>query len=41
MEAMFFDDLARSREISLRKWFKRGVWDRVKEKFAGVFRPQL
>lgn len=41
MEAMFFEDLARSREISLRKWFKRGAWERLKEKIAGVFRPQL
>jgi cardiolipin synthase len=41
MEEIFFEDLARSREITLRKWFKRGAWDRVKERFANVFRPQL
>jgi cardiolipin synthase len=41
MERMFFEDLARSREITLRRWFKRPVMERVKEKLAGVFRPQL
>jgi cardiolipin synthase len=41
METMFFEDLARSREITLRKWFKRGIVERLKEKLAGVFKPQL
>jgi cardiolipin synthase len=41
MEAMFHADLARSEEITLRKWFKRGWLDRVKEKAAEVFKPQL
>ena len=41
MEEIFFEDLARSREITLRKWFKRGTFDRVKEKIANVLRPQL
>jgi cardiolipin synthase len=41
METIFFEDLARSREITLRKWFKRGTWDKLKERFANVFRPQL
>jgi len=41
MEEIFFEDLARSREITLRKWFKRGTFDRVKETIANVFRPQL
>jgi len=41
MEDIFFEDLARSREITLRKWFKRGTFDRVKETIANVFRPQL
>jgi cardiolipin synthase A/B len=41
MEEIFFEDLARSREITLRKWFKRGTLDRLKEKIANVLRPQL
>jgi len=41
METMFFEDLARSREITLRRWFKRSVMERVKEKLASVFKPQL
>src|SRR5207302_5185635 len=41
MEEIFFEDLARSREITLRKWFKRGWLAKTKEKLAGVFRPQL
>jgi cardiolipin synthase len=41
MEAMFFEDLARSREITLRRWFKRPALERMKERLAGVFRPQL
>jgi cardiolipin synthase A/B len=41
MEAMFHADLARSEEVTLRKWFRRGWLDRAKEKLAGVFRPQL
>lgn len=41
METMFFEDLARSREITLRKWFKRSGIERLKEKFAEMFRPQL
>jgi cardiolipin synthase len=41
MEEIFFEDLARSREITLRKWFKRGVFAKVKERIANVLRPQL
>ncbi|HSP33517.1 MAG TPA: phospholipase D-like domain-containing protein, partial [Thermoanaerobaculia bacterium] len=41
MEAMFHADLARSEEITLRKWFRRGWLDRLKEKAAEVFKPQL
>jgi cardiolipin synthase len=41
MEAMFFDDLSRSTEISLKRWFRRPVFERVKESFAGVLRKQL
>jgi cardiolipin synthase len=41
MEEIFYEDLARSREITLRKWFKRGIFDKVKEKIANVLRPQL
>jgi len=41
METMFFEDLSRSREITLRRWFKRSVMEKVKEKLASVFKPQL
>ncbi|HEV7426218.1 MAG TPA: cardiolipin synthase [Thermoanaerobaculia bacterium] len=41
MEAMFHADLAKSEEVTLRKWFRRGWLDKTKEKLAGVFRPQL
>jgi cardiolipin synthase len=41
METMFFEDLARSREITMRKWFKRPAWERIKERIAGIFKPQL
>jgi cardiolipin synthase len=41
METMFFEDLARSREITLRRWFKRPAMERLKERLAGVFKPQL
>ena len=41
MEEIFFEDLARSREVTLRKWFQRGTFDRLKERIANVLRPQL
>jgi cardiolipin synthase len=41
MEAMFNADLARSEEVTLRKWFRRGWVDKVKEKAAEIFKPQL
>jgi cardiolipin synthase len=41
METMFHADLARSEEVTLRKWFRRGWLDKTKERLAGVFRPQL
>jgi cardiolipin synthase len=41
MEAMFHEDLKRCEEVLLRKWFKRGWLDKIKEKMAEVFRPQL
>jgi cardiolipin synthase A/B len=41
MEKMFFEDLAQSEEITLRKWFHRSWFDRVKEKIAGRLKPQL
>jgi len=41
METMFFEDMARSREVTLRRWFKRGMTERLKEKIAGLFKPQL
>lgn len=41
MESMFHADLARSEEVTLRKWFKRGWLDKLKEKAAGLIKPQL
>ncbi|MEO6486868.1 MAG: cardiolipin synthase [Thermoanaerobaculia bacterium] len=41
MEAMFFADMAQSREITLRKWFRRPAFERVKESFADLFKRQL
>jgi cardiolipin synthase len=41
MERMFFEDLARSEEITRRRWLRRPAFDRVKERIAGWFKPQL
>src|SRR5438067_13536664 len=41
METMFFQDLARCEEITLRKWFRRPRWSRIKEAVADVLKPQL
>lgn len=41
METMFFEDLARSEEITPRRWLRRSWMDRVKERVAGWFKPQL
>lgn len=41
MEAMFFDDLKSSDEITQRKWLKRPRWSRIKEAVADVLKPQL
>ena len=41
MEKMFFDDIARSTEITARKWLRRPVLHKLKELFAGVFKKQL
>ena len=41
MEEMFFYDVSQSHEITLRKWFRRGIFQRLKENFAGVFKRQL
>lgn len=41
MERMFFDDVARSTEITARKWLRRPVLSKLKEAFAGVFKKQL
>ncbi len=41
MEVMFEDDLARSREISLGRWYKRPALSRLKENFADLFKRQL
>lgn len=41
MEQMFFEDLARSEEITRRRWVQRPRLDRLKERVAGWFKPQL
>jgi cardiolipin synthase A/B len=41
METMFFDDMAKSVEITGRKWLRRPLFDKLKESFAGVFKRQL
>ncbi|MGZ8796368.1 MAG: cardiolipin synthase [Thermoanaerobaculia bacterium] len=41
VETMFFQDVARSTEITPRKWLRRTAFDRLKEAFAGVFKRQL
>jgi cardiolipin synthase A/B len=41
MEQMFFEDLARSEEITRRTWIKRSWLDRIKERMAGWLKPQL
>lgn len=41
MEQMFFADLARSEEITRRRWIRRPWMERVKERVAGWFKEQL
>ncbi|HUP60517.1 MAG TPA: cardiolipin synthase [Thermoanaerobaculia bacterium] len=41
MEQMFFEDLARCEEITRRRWLRRPWVDRMKEKAAAWFKPQL
>ncbi|HEX7154669.1 MAG TPA: cardiolipin synthase [Thermoanaerobaculia bacterium] len=41
MEQMFFEDLARSQEITKGRWKRRGFVDRAKEWVADFFKPQL
>jgi cardiolipin synthase len=41
MEQMFFEDLARSEEITRPRFLKRPLGDRVKEWFADWLKPQL
>jgi cardiolipin synthase A/B len=41
VEQMFMDDVAKSVEITPRKWLRRPFFDRFKEGFAGVFKRQL
>jgi cardiolipin synthase len=41
MERMFFDDMAKSEEITLRQWFRRSWFDRLKERVAERLKPQL
>jgi cardiolipin synthase len=40
-EAMFHDDLARSEEVRIRKWMRRGWLAKLKERVADAFKPQL
>jgi cardiolipin synthase len=41
METMFREDLSKSEEVKLGKWFRRPAFDRMKEKLAELFKPQL
>ena len=41
MQQMFFEDLERCEEITLRKWFRRPRWSRIKESIADLLKPQL
>ncbi|HUJ15582.1 MAG TPA: cardiolipin synthase [Thermoanaerobaculia bacterium] len=41
MTRMFFDDLAKCEEVTLRKWFRRPRWSRIKESLADLLKPQL
>jgi cardiolipin synthase len=41
MEAMFYEDLARSEEVTTPRWLKRSWGERVKEWFADFLKPQL
>ena len=41
MEQMFLDDMARSHEIVLKKWFRRPAFERMKESFADMFKRHL
>jgi cardiolipin synthase len=41
MEQMFFEDLARSEEVTRPRWLKRPWLERVKERVAGWLKPQL
>ncbi|HWS72150.1 MAG TPA: phospholipase D-like domain-containing protein, partial [Thermoanaerobaculia bacterium] len=40
-EAMFRDDLARTEEVRIRKWLRRGWMAKLKERVAERFKPQL
>ena len=41
MESMFFDDIAKSIEITGLKWLRRPFFDKLKESLAGVLKRQL
>ncbi len=41
MTALFFEDLAHSSQVRLEEWKRRPPWERVKERFFGVFRRWL
>ncbi|HET7712277.1 MAG TPA: cardiolipin synthase [Thermoanaerobaculia bacterium] len=41
METMFMEDLSRSQEVNLKRWFRRPMFERWKEGLAGVIKRQL
>ena len=41
MRHAYVASLARCEEITLRKWFRRPRWSRIKEAVADVLKPQL
>ena len=41
MTLMFLDDLAKSEEITMGKWFRRPLFSRIKESIADLLKPQL
>ena len=41
MDAMFEEDVARSQEVSLGRWYRRPRFSKLKESFADLFKRQL
>jgi cardiolipin synthase A/B len=40
LERVFLSDLQRSREIQLDEWRRRGIWERLKERFFVLLAEQ-